>query len=275
MNNDVVSGNVSVNSSPKPGRDGSWGAAARDWADYQEQTMQPLFEAVLDRLEIGPGKVLLDVGCGTGLCCALAIERGAEAEGMDASPTQLAEAEKRVPKAEFTLGEMEELPYEDGEFDLITCCNALQYSMDPLGTLKEMKRVSKPGGTVAILTGARKSGPGGMGVFYSKLGEMRAATSGPSAGQKVIFSDPDAIARFMVEAGLEPYDEKEVECDWVYPDLETAFKGGMSFAPGVRILREYGKDAVLPLVEESLEPYKSEDGGYRIPSMGRYVLGRA
>lgn len=210
MSNDssINSAGASNEQVSKPGRDGSWGAAARDWAEAQEGTMRPIFEAVLDRVGVGPGMKVLDVGCGTGLLCKLALDRGAEAAGMDASPTQLEVARERVPGAEFTQGEMEVLPYEDGEFDLITCSNALQYSMDAKGTLAEMKRITKPGGTVAIITGTRTrgAGPGGMGAFYSSLTELREITSGPSTGApRVVFSDPDAVSRFMEEVGLEQY----------------------------------------------------------------------
>lgn len=273
--NESTSSNEQVS---KPGRDGSWGAAARDWAEAQEGTMQPIFEAVLDKVGVGPGMAVLDVGCGTGLLCKLALDRGATAAGMDASPTQLQVARERVPGAEFTLGEMETLPYSDGQFDLITCSNALQYSMDAKGTLAEMKRITKPGGTVAIITGTRTrgSGPGGMGAFYSSLTELREKTSGPSTGApRVIFSDPDAVSRFMEEVGLEPYDEEEVDCDWDYPDLETALRGGLSFAPGVRIIRYAGKEKVYAMVTETLEPFKTESGGYHIPSRSRFILGRA
>ncbi len=268
--------NSYVNTNARPGRDGAWGAAARDWAEAQEGTNRPIFETVLEKAEVGPGKSVLDVGCGTGLFLVLAKERGASVAGLDASTGQLEVARERLPGGDLRLGEMEQLPFGDGMYDLVSCCSALQYSMDPAGTLAEMKRVSKPGGMVAILTGARSSGPGGMGAFYSKLMEMREKTSGlGSKAPRVIFSDPEAIARFMGEVGIEVVDEKEVECDWVYPDLETAFRGGMSFAPGVRILKAYGRDMVFPLVKEALEPYKTESGGYRIPSRARYVLGRA
>jgi SAM-dependent methyltransferase len=260
----------------KPGRDGSWGAAARDWATYQEGTMSPIFKAVLERVDIGPGKAVLDVGCGTGLFCMMAIDTGATAAGLDASAGQLEVARERLPQADFRQGEMEDIPFADNQFDLISCCNALQYSMDPLSTLRQMKRVSKPGGSVSIISGTRTStGTSGMGAVYANLMELREKTSAPGPkAPRIIFSDPDAITRFMGEAGLEVYDEQEVDCPWDYPDLESAFRGGMSFAPGVRIIQYAGRDAVYELVRQSLEPYKTSTGGYHIPNRARYVLGK-
>jgi len=44
-----------------------WGERARDWADFQEATVRPVFEAVLDRTRVAPGTRYLDVGCGSGM----------------------------------------------------------------------------------------------------------------------------------------------------------------------------------------------------------------
>ena len=259
---------------PKPGRDGSWGPAARDWAAAQEGTMSPIFKAVLARVGVGPGKAVLDVGCGTGLFCLLASRMGAEVAGIDASPGQIEVARERLPNADLRQGEMDELPFDSGVYDLVSCCNALQYSTDTLQALREMIRVAKPGATVSILTSGR-TGPHGMRAFFAGLSALREqkpeATPPPP---RPLFADPDALGRYMAEAGLTLYEEKEVECDWDYPNLETALKGGLSFAPGVRAIRDLGKDAVYEAVAAELEQYKTASGGYHIPNMARYVLGR-
>src|SRR4051794_19304536 len=57
-------------------RASSWGARAFDWADVQEKTMRPLYDAVLELLDLGPDTMLLDVGCGAGLFASLAAARG-------------------------------------------------------------------------------------------------------------------------------------------------------------------------------------------------------
>jgi hypothetical protein len=54
-----------------------WGARARDWADIQERTVRPVYDAVLDRTGIGSGTRYLDVGCGAGMTAQIAAARGA------------------------------------------------------------------------------------------------------------------------------------------------------------------------------------------------------
>src|SRR3954469_20115707 len=97
-------------------RDGAWGAAARNWAEVQEPLLRPLFATVLERTRVGPGSVVCDVACGTGLCCALAAGRGATVAGLDASAGQLAIARERTPAGDFREGDMEALPFAPAAF---------------------------------------------------------------------------------------------------------------------------------------------------------------
>ncbi|MEW2157608.1 SAM-dependent methyltransferase [Streptomyces sp. NPDC007189] len=72
-------------------------ARARDWSEIQERMLVPLYEAVHERLEVGPGTRLLGLRCGAGLALLLAAGRGAEVTGVDAaSPERLALARERL-----------------------------------------------------------------------------------------------------------------------------------------------------------------------------------
>ncbi len=80
-----------------------WGARAADWASLQENQCEPVYEAVLERLSVGPGTVLLDAGCGAGMASQMAASRGARVTGVDASEALLAFARQRVPEGSFGL----------------------------------------------------------------------------------------------------------------------------------------------------------------------------
>nr|WP_323376959.1 SAM-dependent methyltransferase [Streptomyces sp. RB17] len=72
-------------------------ARARDWSEIQERMLVPLYEAVYERLEVGPATRLLGLRCGAGLALLLAAGRGAEVTGVDAvSPERLALARERL-----------------------------------------------------------------------------------------------------------------------------------------------------------------------------------
>ena len=90
----------------------------------------PAWTAVADAVQLGPGTTVLDVGCGTGGFCALAAARGAVVHGVDAMADRIAVARRRVPSGDFRVELMEQLPWADGSFDVVTGFNAFQYALD-------------------------------------------------------------------------------------------------------------------------------------------------
>ena len=104
-----------------------------------------------------PGVKVLDVGCGPGTITIDFARRVAPAQiiGLDRSAAVIdaareAAAEAGVENAEFTVGDVYELPYADGTFDVAHAHQVLQHLTDPVAALREMKRVTKPGGIVAV-----------------------------------------------------------------------------------------------------------------------------
>jgi SAM-dependent methyltransferase len=93
---------------------------------------------------------VLDVGCGAGLFCALAGKRGATVSGLDAAEGLLDVPRRRTPSGDFREGEMEELPFADGTFDVVTGFNSFHYAADPVNALRQARRVSKPSAKVAM-----------------------------------------------------------------------------------------------------------------------------
>src|SRR5689334_8150408 len=94
-----------------------WGARARDWADFQERTARPVFQAVLERTRVGAGTRYLDAGCGSGMAAEMAAARGAEIAGVDAAEAMLSIARSRVPAGDFRRADLEQLPFADESFD--------------------------------------------------------------------------------------------------------------------------------------------------------------
>jgi SAM-dependent methyltransferase len=91
---------------------------------------------------------ILDVGCGTGANLILLSKYG-DAEGVDVSEDALAFCRERGLE-KVRLGAGEDLPYEDGEFDLVTAFDVVEHMDDDLAGIKEMRRVLRPGGRVLL-----------------------------------------------------------------------------------------------------------------------------
>lgn len=91
---------------------------------------------------------ILDVGCGTGANLIMLSKYG-DAEGVDVSEDALAFCRERGLD-QVRLGAGEELPYEDGTFDLVTAFDVVEHMDDDLAGLSEMQRVLRPGGRVLL-----------------------------------------------------------------------------------------------------------------------------
>lgn len=91
---------------------------------------------------------ILDVGCGTGANLIMLSKHG-DAEGVDVSEDALAFCRERGLD-KVRLGAGEELPYEDGTFDLVTAFDVVEHMDDDLAGLSEMHRVLRPGGRVLL-----------------------------------------------------------------------------------------------------------------------------
>ena len=91
---------------------------------------------------------ILDVGCGTGANLLMLAEYG-DAEGVDISEDALAFCRERGLD-KVRLGAGEQLPYDDGTFDLVTALDVVEHMDDDLAGLREMRRVLRPGGRVLL-----------------------------------------------------------------------------------------------------------------------------
>jgi SAM-dependent methyltransferase len=124
-------------------------------ARAREPESLPAWAAVADATAIGSGIELLDIGCGAGEFCALAAARGASVHGLDATPAAIEHARRAVPDGDFQAGLMEDLPWPDASFDVVTGFNSFQYALDIDAALSEARRVSRRGGRLAICKWAR------------------------------------------------------------------------------------------------------------------------
>ncbi|MFJ6996898.1 class I SAM-dependent methyltransferase [Streptomyces sp. NPDC003090] len=107
--------------------------------------------------ELRPGLEVLDVGCGPGTITADLAERVAPGRvtAVDASAGVLeqaraAAAERGLDTVEFAVADVHALDFPDDSFDVVHAHQVLQHVGDPVGALREMRRVCRPGGVVAV-----------------------------------------------------------------------------------------------------------------------------
>jgi len=142
----------------KLGYDGGF-ADVGCYDETSSQHYNQIAKHLLDGLDLR-GKRVLDVGCGTGIvsnqiieCGALSLVSGDQSEFMlDQWRHKSASAGADNEKIEFRLLDAENLPYADGEFDIVVSSMVMSMIPNQMKYLSEMRRVLKPGGTMAIST---------------------------------------------------------------------------------------------------------------------------
>ena len=147
-----------------------WGAG--NYAAVAEKISQA-GELVIERSGLAPGMDLLDVACGTGNATIPAARAGARATGLDFSPELLAIARERASDAmvevEWVEGDAQELPFEDASFDRVISTFGHMFAPDHRRMAHEMRRVCRPGGTIAV---ACWTPEGAIGRMFRAIAEL-------------------------------------------------------------------------------------------------------
>ena len=146
------------------------------------------------------GMDLLDVGCGPASITADLAERVAPGRvvGLDAAAGALEAARATLrerglsEQVELTCGDIMALPFEDASFDVVHAHQVLQHLADPVGALAEMRRVTRPGGIVAVRDAVYSAmtwfpEPAGMEQWRSVyMATARANGGEPDAGGRLL-----------------------------------------------------------------------------------------
>lgn len=101
-------------------------------------------------LRITPGMRILDVACGTGTVTRVLADAGAQVTGLDFSHGMIAAARERHPHLEFIQGDATALPFADASFDATTVSFGIRNVQQPQLALREMRRVTRPGGHIVV-----------------------------------------------------------------------------------------------------------------------------
>jgi len=234
-----------------------------------------LFAAMLEATEVGPGMQVLDVGCGGGFSSRLAVERGAQVTGLDAAEGMIDHARAAVPHAEFHVGDMEKMPFEDHSFDVVFAGNAVQYAADLVAALREFRRVCKPDGLIV----AGLFGPPEQVAFKAVFNALQQVAPPPPPGAKpggpFALSAPGLLAGKFEEAGLRVAATGEADCPFRYPSFEEFYIGAVRApGPGQRILQLVEEQTLRSAVAAAARPFTADDGGVTIePNVFIYVVG--
>src|SRR5207253_9773792 len=159
----------------------------------------------------------LDVGSGPGALTALLVDRlgAAAVSAIDPSEPFVVAARERIPAADVRLGGAEIMPFAYGQFDLTAAQLVVSFMSDPVAGLREMARVTRPGGQVAASVWDLAGDRAPISVLWRAARELNShvrdesETSGAGAGQ---------LGELMRAAGLQQVTEHEL---WIHVPFDS------------------------------------------------------
>jgi SAM-dependent methyltransferase len=249
-----------------------WGARPSDWAQSEEQQV-PTYEAALERVQIGPGQRVLDIGCGVGVFLRLVADRGAQPFGLDASELLIAAARERLPHADLRVGDMESLPYENDTFDLVTGFSSFFFANDMVAALREAGRVAKPGAPVVIQVWGphERNDLEAMKAIVRPFMPPRPADAPPEPD----YSAPGVLEHMATEAGLDAGSTFDSTWTYEFPDEETVRRALVAPAGIAVLVGSDREDEVNDAIVGGLGTHRARDGSYRLQNTFHALIARA
>lgn len=184
--------------------------AARSPAEvYDEQFVPALFSqwgpVLCDAAGVASGHRVLDVACGTGALTVAVADRvlpGGAAFGLDANPQMLAVARRKHAPIEWYEGRAESLPFDDATFDAVVSQFGLMFFDDRLAALREMWRVLRPGGRLAVAVCDAVERSPGYASFAALLDRLFGKRIGDAFRAPFVLGDADTLRVLCAGAGI-------------------------------------------------------------------------
>jgi SAM-dependent methyltransferase len=219
--------------------DEGWGREAVDFSTLSEPSNCREYVALHHHLGVDAGDRLLDVACGSGLAIELARLRGALCAGIDASTRLVAVARFRSPDCDIRVGDMHDLPWEDGTFDVVTSFRGI-WGTTP-DAVSEIGRVLRPGGRVGLTVwGHLKVSPGAWALAPFRLAAQEKVDN---QATMVSLGRPGAGENLLERCGFADIRRIEVPFAWEFPDAELYARALASSGPAYEAIQNVGQEA--------------------------------
>jgi ubiquinone/menaquinone biosynthesis C-methylase UbiE len=229
---------------------------------------------IADAAMVASDDRVLDVGCGTGVLARTAADRVADesqVSGLDLNEGMLAVARRLRPQIDWRQGDATKLPLPVESYDVVVSQFALMYFPDRSAAIREMVRVLKPGGRLAVAVW----GPYERATGYVILTEVAKRRCGQAAADVLtapfVLGDEDALLVLFQDAGV---DEPNIELrdgTITFPSIEVFVETEVKGSPLDDLLDEESYRGLMQDAKEKLRQFCTEGPEVVMP-MDAFVI---
>jgi SAM-dependent methyltransferase len=198
----------------------SFDVAADAYDAFMGRWSRLLSPAFVDLAGVAPGMRVLDVGCGTGALTEELVRRtgAARVAAVDPSASFVQAVGVRFPAVAVRQAPAEALPFEDGSFDATLAQLVVHFMADPVVGIGQMRRVTRPGGTVAACVWDYAGDRGPLGVFWEAAREVRSDVVDES---RLAGTREGHLGGIFAAAGLDQITGTELEATIEHPTFDA------------------------------------------------------
>lgn len=247
---------------------------------YEEKFVPAIFaewaEAIVAAARLAPGQRVLDVACGTGAVArrAAQIVDAEQVTGVDINAAMLAVAARVSPDIHWQRGDAEALPLPDAAFDTVFCQMSLMFFPDPGRALREMARVARTGGTVAVAVPGLLTEQPAYGPFVELAGRYAGSDAMALLGTYWACGDPAWLRGVFEDAGLAVTDVITHTGTAHYGSAEEFVAVEVNSTPLAARLDPAQYEAIRAGARDVLAPFRQDDGSVAVPLNGVLVTAR-
>lgn len=248
---------------------------------YESQFVPALFADwapdIVEAAQVRAGQRVLDVACGTGAVARVLAERvgpDGGVAGLDLNEAMLTVARRKFPHIEWHQGDAGALPFADEAFDAVVCQASVMFFPDRARALREMARVVRPGGFVAVQVWASLDAQPVYGPFV----DIAARHAGPEAIDLLsaywVMGDLAAVRALFEAAGMEVTDTRSRLGAMKLPSIEALVKVEIESTPLGERIDDGVYEKILEDSRQAFSHLQSRGEGIAVPIRGHVVTGR-